>query len=74
MMKHERRYIMDMKKKQYDDPEKYVTANLYETNGPYSSTFPSKHCADEKVTDVRLNVQLNRIRKFKNVAAKSIWY
>jgi hypothetical protein len=65
---------MELKQQQYDAATKHNSGNLYATKGPYSSVLPSKHHATEKVRDVRINVQLNRIRKFKNVAAQSVWY
>jgi hypothetical protein len=68
-MNHERRYVMELKQQQYNAASKHNSGNLYAAKGPYSSVLPSKHHATEKVLDVRINVQLNRIRKFKNVAA-----
>jgi len=73
-MKHERRYVMGLKKKQFNDLRSSAAGNLHDSKGPYASHLPEKSNASEKVNDVRLNVQLNRIRKYKHVAAKSIWY
>lgn len=65
---------MDLKSQQYNAPEKHAAGNLHAKGDPYSIELPEKHHAAEKVRDVRINVQLNRVRKFKKTAAESVWY
>lgn len=65
---------MELKKKQFDDFGNHSAANLRDDKGPYASRLPSRHNVTEKVHDARMNVQLSRIRRYKNVAAKSMWY
>jgi hypothetical protein len=73
-MKLERRYVMDLKNRHFDQHndrnERLISAN----GCVLSVELPENHQAHEKVKDVRLNVQINRIRKFKKVAANSTWY
>jgi hypothetical protein len=73
-MKLERRYVMELKHKHFENKincnERLISAN----GRVVSVELPENHHAEDKVKDVRLNVQINRIRKFKNVAANSTWY
>ena len=74
LMNHERRQIMDMKKKKSDNPERVQQPVINAEGQIVQFEMPHNLHVAARVSDVRTNVQINRIRKFKNVAAKSIWY
>ena len=73
-MKNERREIIELKTQQYNHPQENAVGNLYSKGGLYASKVPDNYHALEKVKDVRMNVALKRIRKYKQVAIKSLWY
>jgi len=73
-MNHERRQIMEMKKKQFNNPENIKQCLLNTAGHPVAFDIPENMKISTKISSIRTNVQINRIRKFKNVAAKSIWY
>jgi len=65
---------MEIKNRNFDQ---YNDRNerLISANGRVTSVeLPENHHAHEKLKEVRLNVQINKIRKFKKVAANSTWY
>ena len=71
-MKHERRHVMELKHRQFTQ---VADEHIIGAGGKMVAVgLPENHHAAEKVRDVRMNVQLNRIRRFKNVAARSTWY
>ena len=72
-MSAERPVMIKVKQGQFNDPEENNLANLHAAN--YQAKVPVAQQCRTRMTDIRLNAELSRLRKFKIVAQKTaVWY
>ena len=72
-MNAERPDMISVKQEQFNDPENHNQTNTHAGNAENTIAVPSQQIMS-RMTDIRLNADLHRLRKFKMVAMKSAWY
>ena len=71
-MSAERPLMIQVKQGQFNEPDTNNQANLHVPD--HTAKVPIQQCKT-RMTDIRLNSELYRLRKFKNVAQKTaLWY
>ena len=65
--------MISVKQGQFNDPDSHNQANLHAQDNVVK--LPMVQQCKTRMTDIRLNAELYRLRKFKNVAQNTaIWY